>query len=194
MLLKRRDKQPLGHKLLAFFWPRRGPVRAIKYIWHRLARMPDTSHRLAAGFASGAAVSFTPLIGLHFGLGFLLALLTRGNLLASAIGTAVGNPWTFPFIFTLAGQTGELILGKAADTDVSPVSVSLLLDSPLEYFASLWHTLYPLIIGGIPNALIVWCVFYFGLRGLLEGYKNRRYLGRAEAKRADVGTALPKAE
>lgn len=169
--------------MLGFFWPRRGPVRPAKYIWHRLARMSDTSHRLAAGFASGAAVSFTPFIGLHFGLGFVLAFAVRGNLLASAIGTAVGNPWTFPFIFALAAQSGELILGEQADVEVTPVSWSLLIESPIDYLVSLWHTLYPLIIGGIPNAIIIWCVFYFGLKGLLEGYKGSRYRRRLERQK-----------
>ena len=35
----------------------------------------------------------------HILLAMLLALLIRGNLIASGIGTVVGNPWTFPLIW-----------------------------------------------------------------------------------------------
>jgi hypothetical protein len=35
----------------------------------------------------------------HFVLSALLAYIARANIIASAIGTVVGNPWTFPFIW-----------------------------------------------------------------------------------------------
>ena len=69
-----------------------------------------TPHAIAAGFAAGIAVSLSPLIGLHFVLGAALALLTRGNLLASALGTLVANPWTFPAIWLATYQVGAVLL------------------------------------------------------------------------------------
>lgn len=174
MLFKRRDKLPLVPSILSWVWPRRGPVRMVKYIFHRIARMPDTPHRLAAGFASGAAVSFTPLLGLHFLLGFVLAFFTRGNLLASAIGTAVGNPWTFPFIFALAAESGELLLGDAGMVVVPEWSWKALAQEPFGYLLSFLEAIVPVIIGSVPIAVLVWLVFYGGLKALIIGYKGAR--------------------
>ena len=53
--------------------------------------MPGTSGSIAIGVASGVAASFLPFIGLHFLIAALIALLLRGNVLASAIGIAGGT-------------------------------------------------------------------------------------------------------
>ena len=58
-------------------WPRRGWTRMALYIQHRLGRLPGTPYRIAAGFACGAAISFTPFLGLHFVLAALGALALR---------------------------------------------------------------------------------------------------------------------
>ena len=55
--------------------------------------------------------SFTPLVGLHIVLGCLMALIVRGNFLAVAVGTLVGNPWTFPFMWLAGYELGKLMLG-----------------------------------------------------------------------------------
>lgn len=146
--------------------------------------MPDTSHRLAAGFASGAAVSFTPFLGFHFGLAFVLAFLVRGNLIAAAIGTVVGNPWTFPVFFALAGQSANVMLGEGGAIHVPPFVWSAFRDAPLEYIATLLESLYPLIIGSIPIAFAAWILTYLGLKGVIAGYKRTRRR-RVLASRSD---------
>ncbi|UTW56668.1 DUF2062 domain-containing protein [Kordiimonas sp. SCSIO 12610] len=157
-----------------FLWPRSGWKRASIYIWHRIARIPDTSHSIAAGVASGMAVSFTPFLGLHFIMGFGVAWLTRGNMLASAIGTAVGNPWTFPFIFALAAKIGSAILGRDVLSDVPIWSWDALLSAPYDYLASFLPLVFPLMIGGALLGVIVWLLGYFALKGVLDSYKNAR--------------------
>lgn len=77
----------------------------------RLARLGSDPHAVAAGFASGAALSCTPLFGLHFLLSFALAWVVRGHMLAAALGTAVGNPLTFPVFVSGAYGVGTLLLG-----------------------------------------------------------------------------------
>lgn len=174
MLFKRREKLPFYTRIISLIWPRRGPVRGARYVFHRLARLPGTSHGIAAGFASGAAVSFTPFLGLHFLLGFVVAFATRGNLFASAIGTFVGNPWTFPVFFAMAAGSGEMLLGQEANSaEVPAFSWSALTDQPLAYLQSFWDGLYPLIIGSVPNAVIAWLVFYGFFRMLLAGYRRK---------------------
>jgi hypothetical protein len=75
--------------------------------------------------ACGAAISFTPFVGLHVVLGALLALIVRGNLLAVVAGTLVGNPWTFPFIWVASYEVGQYLLGgHAAGVQPAPWSFS----------------------------------------------------------------------
>lgn len=73
--------------------------RAAKYTHHRIVRLSDTSHKIAGGLAIGAAISFSPLVGTHFIQAGAIAYLFRMNIMASFVGTFVGNPWTFPFIW-----------------------------------------------------------------------------------------------
>ena len=117
-------------------------------------------HRLSLGFAAGAFASFTPLIGLHFVLALVLALLVRGNVLASAVGTVVGNPVTFPFIWLATYQVGSRIIG------VTPIAGSGAPSAPGDTVAAAtaaaWYefgpifqeTLWPMLVGAIPLGLI----------------------------------------
>ena len=68
----------LGGRIKNFFWPKKGFIRAWKYLAIRLSRLKNSPHAVAAGFASGAAASFTPLLGLHFVLACAIAFVTRG--------------------------------------------------------------------------------------------------------------------
>ena len=83
------------------------------YLARRLTRLPGTPHSIAAGFACGTAISFTPFLGLHTVLSVLLAFLVRGNYLAAVVGTLVGNPWTFPFLCVASIKLGHVLLGGA---------------------------------------------------------------------------------
>ena len=108
-----RRRQPLTffRSLRGFLWPRTGWRRAFVYYLKRLTRLSGTPHNIAAGFACGVAISFTPLVGLHVVLGCVLALIVRGNFLAMVVGTLVGNPWTLPFMWLGGYELGKLLLG-----------------------------------------------------------------------------------
>jgi len=69
----RRNPLPVLHRVWSVVWPKAGWRRASRYMAHRVRRLPGTPYRIAAGVASGAAVSFTPFIGLHFVAAALLA-------------------------------------------------------------------------------------------------------------------------
>ena len=68
-------------------YPRSGWRRVLNYTSYRLKRLPDTPHRISLGFACGAFASFSPLFGLHFFLAAFLAIILRGNVLSSLMGT-----------------------------------------------------------------------------------------------------------
>jgi len=80
-------------------------------VLRRLHRLRADPHAIAAGFASGVALSFTPLFGLHILLALGLAWLIRGHLVAAAIGTAIGNPVTFPVLVSSAYGVGAFLFG-----------------------------------------------------------------------------------
>ncbi len=183
MLFKRRHKQPFWDRLLTMLWPRRGIKRSASYIWHRVARLDGSTHAIAAGFASGAAISFTPFLGLHIVLGMLLAWVTRGHILASLIGTFVGNPWSFPLIYGLTGGVGALMLGVPEFGTLPTFSFTELWGDPLnyggEYLELLSIVAKPFIVGGMLVGTIVWLTLYSTLRATLDKYRNARDARRA---------------
>lgn len=110
-MFKRREPQSLLRKLKEFFWPSMGWKRSLVYIKHRLVRLSDSTHKIAIGLAIGAGISFTPIIGTHFIQAGLLAYLVRANLFSAIIGTFIGNPWTFPFMWWSAITFGSFLFG-----------------------------------------------------------------------------------
>ena len=191
----RRNKKSITKKIIDWVWPSTGFSRAFKYLAHRLGRLSATPYQISAGFACGAAVSFTPFIGLHFILSSICAYLIRGSIIASAIGTVVGNPLTFPFIWALTYETGAILLGVKNDSNVAHIfskTLSVfgqmnqwyfdLLTSPSFAFANIneyagawtkiWEIIFPLVIGSIPWFFIVWLAFFATLRPFFRAYRN----------------------
>lgn len=107
----RRSQVSWTTKLKSRLWPQEGWKAYGRNLLLRLRRMPGTPRSIAAGVACGVAISFTPFVGFHLLLAALTAWIIRGNILASALGTAAGNPWTFPFIWLSVLYTGRRMLG-----------------------------------------------------------------------------------
>ena len=178
------------HKIINILWPTMGIVRYMTYLKHKITRIKGSDYSIAAGFAAGAAVSMTPFLGLHFIMGAILAWLIGGNVFVSAIGTAVGNPWTFPVIFYLSNDLGNRILGSDGDMTsmaemlhlvkhlmfdlINIVSGASLMHSGSDH---IWQTtvdlfvgLKSMILGGVIYGIIVWCVAYYFVRRFLRRY------------------------
>jgi len=165
----RRNPLPVHHRVWSVVWPKAGWRRASRYMAHRVRRLPGTPYRIAAGVASGAAVSFTPFIGLHFVAAALLALLLRGNVVASAIGTAVGNPWTFPFIWTWIYTLGQWLMGADAASDFpATLDLDYIFERPLD-------VLWPMTLGALPTAVVVWIAIFWVVRGAVAEYQHVRH-------------------
>jgi len=107
----------------------------------------------------------------------------RANILASAIGTAVGNPWTFPFIWVWIFHVGRFMGVGEGHENISNLDFSALFGSLTE--ASLkgdvdtmveiaTPVLLPMLLGSIPTMAVVWLTFYFPLKNLVERYQHRR--------------------
>jgi len=181
-MFARREKLPWWRRLWLFLFPPGGLKRAYAYIWHRTKRIAATPHTIAIGFAAGAYVSFTPFIGFHFILAALLAWLLRGSLLASAFGTAVGNPLTFPFIWWATYNVGGLMLGYELKGDINlhlpDGTMALLLTDPLRFWEVFWGVVGPIIVpmtvGSLPVGVPVAVVLYFIVRRVVHRYQHRR--------------------
>ena len=111
MVFKRRDRRSVFQTVLNFLWPRGGWVRAFEYVKHRVRRLPDTPEKIARGIWAGVFVTFTPFFGLHFLLAWGIAVVMRGNVLASLLATFFGNPLTYVPIAATSLWFGHRLLG-----------------------------------------------------------------------------------
>ena len=182
-MFKRRAKISLPKRFVNVLWPSIGWRRSFAYIQHRLGRLPGTPYSIAAGFACGAAVSFTPLVGLHFFLGAIWAWLIRANVIASAIGTAVGNPWTFPFIWiwlhklgNWMGATNSGAVSEELDFGIffSHMFNGVVMGDSNYLLETVWPIWWPMMVGAVPSMIFVWFTFYLPLKSLIKSYQFSR--------------------
>ena len=151
--------------------------RIARYWTFKLKRLQGSPYAIACGFACGASVSFTPLIGFHFILAAVLAWVLRGNIIASAIGTAVGNPWTFPFIWAGIIWLGTKILGYERGQELpEELTVGTIFEQPET-------VLLPMLVGGMPTALVVWIIFYVPIYRVVGNYQHHRQARRLKRRR-----------
>ena len=127
MLFKRRSTLPVSERIGHMVWPRAGWGRASRYLAKRAVRIAASPHAVAAGLAMGALSSFTPFLGFHFLLAFGLTALLGGNMLAAALGTAIGNPLTFPLIWAISptaiGRCASWTRRSSATDEAEPVNL-----------------------------------------------------------------------
>lgn len=184
-MLGRRIRPHWFDRIWRLVWPKSGWRRAGTYYSHRVRRLRGSPYSIAAGFACGVAVSFTPLIGFHFLLAALIAWLLGGNVIASAIGTAIGNPWTFPVIWLATYRLGAWLIGlDGVDPEAATrgLSITYIFDNPEAVFL-------PMMTGGIVFALLAWAVSFWLVRRAVARYQHmraaavRRRAERREARR-----------
>ena len=154
-------------KLISNFFSLNYLKRTSIYYFLRLARLEASIYAISSGFACGAMVSFTPFIGFHFILAIVVAFLMRGNILASMLGTVVGNPFTFPFIWITIYNIGIVLF----DPDKLNKKVELNLESVLN---GGWDIILPMLIGSAIICVPIWCFSYFIIRFLLLSFRKKK--------------------
>lgn len=175
--MAKRDK-PFRDRIRDAIWPRMGIRRYAAYLKNKVLRLSATPYAVAVGVASGAAVSCFPFVGLHFILGFVLAYILRGNMIAAAIGTAWGNPITFPFLFSASYQLGSLITGVFWPTEtVSDESTEIisqgLFSGPFD-LAAILPTIATMCVGATPISLVTFGLFYWVTFTVVHRFQTRR--------------------
>ena len=193
----RRSQVSWTTKLKSRLWPQEGWKAYGRDLLLRLRRMPGTPRSIAAGVACGIAISFTPFVGFHLLLAALTAWIIRGNILASALGTAAGNPWTFPFIWLSVLYTGRWMLGGdyAHSVQVDFIhffekATRALLHFDFDlFFQDIWPILWPMMVGCIPYYIAAWLASYYLVKKALEkiGGNGGKKLMPETGKNTDEG-------
>ena len=133
----------------------------------KLARLPASSHAIASGFACCSMVSFTPLLGLHFILAIVFAYIIRGNLVAALLGTIVGNPITFPFIWGLIYKVGTFFTSSKNIEINYEISFDMITTQTYDIFL-------PMLLGGAILAIPVWVTTYLLIYSFVSSYKKSK--------------------
>ncbi|MFN7901808.1 MAG: DUF2062 domain-containing protein [Holosporales bacterium] len=194
-MFRRRVKRSAAHTLKDVVTLRISIRRTLGYIGYRALRIPGTPENIARGLAAGVAISFTPFLGLHTPLAVFLAWLIRGNMIASALSSAIGNPLTFYFIFWFVYHLGVIILGKSLEKESFSVFISYAIGNPVELITKNFalyfdHFIFPILIGFIPAGLFFGLLTYsIGLHAVRRYQTVRRTrIQIAAAKRRNAAT------
>ncbi len=192
-MFKRRERRSIFRFFYEVIFSFKGISRAIEYVAIRLKRIPDTPHKISLGMSCGIFASFTPLFGLHFLIAGLLSYLLRANVLASLIGTFVGNPITFPIITVFNLKLGEWILGSS---DYSSGDGGKIFEGFLDFIFLIYKSFFtegsigennvprmneflngifiPYSLGGLILGIFIAVISYFLLRPLVATYQKKR--------------------
>ena len=192
-MFKRRERRSIFRFFNEVIFSLKGISRAIGYVGIRLKRIPDTPHKISLGMSCGIFASFTPLFGLHFLIAGLLSYVLRANVLASLIGTFIGNPITFPIITVFNLKLGEWILGS---NEYSSGDGGKIFEGFLDFIFLIYKSLFtegsigensvprmneflygvfiPYSLGGLILGISVAIISYFLLRPLVSTYKKKR--------------------
>jgi len=189
-MFRRRKPLSVLKQLRAVIWPQRGFRRLFSYLFQRIIRLPGTPASIASGFASGIAASFTPFLGLHFILAGALALLFRGNVLASTIGTFFGNPWTFVLIWLADYEVGLWFIhafGYGADLHVLSIDeLGVIIGNAMRFVSfsgtiswadvsrDIEQVFMPMLIGGAVLGLIAWVISFLLTLWAVKGWRLHR--------------------
>lgn len=181
MLFRRKNDLTFWEKIKNFIYPKKGLVRAYKYIFKRVTRIPDKSHAIAIGVACGVGVSMTPFVGFQLLLTALFAFILRGNIVAGLLATAIGNPITFPFIWIGSYKLGNLIIGQSALSGNKVHFIELFKDMKeavvmLDFnllMENVLPILIPMTIGGTIMAIISGFISYYLIIGMIDEYKRK---------------------
>ena len=192
-MFKRRERRSIFRFFYEVVFSLKGITRAIEYVGIRLKRIPDTPHKISLGMSCGIFASFTPLFGLHFLIAGLLSYVLRANVLASLIGTFIGNPITFPIITVFNLKLGEWILGS---NEYSSGDGGKIFEGFLDFIFLIYKSLYtegligensvprmneflygvfiPYSIGGLILGISIAIISYLLLRPLVSTYQKKR--------------------
>ena len=179
-------------RLRIALWPTRSFGRSFRYMIRRLWRIQATPHSIALGCAAGVFAIFTPFLGFQMTLAAVLALLLRGNVFASAVGTFAGNPLTYPVIWVSTFTAGNVILGSSANAGIGRLQTGAqalgrsIRDASPDGVATavqgMWPVLKPMALGSLPLGGLTAILTYFAVRQFVRAREARRLLAKVRVE------------
>lgn len=167
MLFDRRRRPHLRERLRIALWPRHSWSRSLRYYGRRVTRLSGSPHAIAAGFAAGVFVSWTPFLGFHIAIAAVIALLLSGSFVAAVFGTLAGNPLTFPFMWWSSYALGsEMLHGNSGTLALADVA-----KAPI---AEIVPVLKPMLLGAVPLGIISGIAAYLIVRFAVNSYQIAR--------------------
>ena len=144
-------------------------------------QVKESPHRIALAFAVGVFMGISPLLGLHYIGGIMLAWLFRLNKLVAVIGVTVNNPWTIVPISSFCAWFGAKLIGVnqvLPEVDWKSMSLSNIIGkiSDMDNFLIIVDKLMPLIksffVGSFVICIISAIASYFIIKVLVVRYRK----------------------
>lgn len=144
-------------------------------------QIKESPHRIALAFAMGVFMGISPLLGLHYIGGVLLAMLFRLNKLVAIIGISVNNPWTIVPLSTFCVWVGAKLLGiKQVLPEVDWGSISLTsilmkftsLENLIQMIKDIWPLIAAFFAGSFLICTLAAITSYFIMLELVKRYRN----------------------
>jgi hypothetical protein len=159
------------HHLQEWLWPSMGLRAMLRFMEIRIKHQQGTEHKIALGFAVGVFIGFIPTVG-QVMASMILAYVLGGHILAAVVGSFVGNPWTFPFMWAWEYQLGSWLLGNPNPPPFPDVATFL---SFITHFGEVWWSFhFPTIVGAMPSGILAGFFGYWLLRFNLKSYQSAR--------------------
>jgi uncharacterized protein (DUF2062 family) len=171
MLFRRRTQQDPVARLRTALWPSVSWGRSLQYFRHRVLRLAGSPHAVALGVAVGVAVGFTPFLGFHIIIALPIAWLLGANLVAAALGTAIANPVTIPFIWAATYRVGRFFVGGPTHFHHGGDVPENLAEKSLQ---AIWPVIKPMLAGSIPLGLVAGIIAYVMVLMATRGVRAMR--------------------
>ncbi|MBS0233098.1 MAG: DUF2062 domain-containing protein [Proteobacteria bacterium] len=160
----------------------------LRFFWRKILQVRATPHEVALGFAIGVFTACTPFLGIQTVLACALAFLLRVSMPAALLGTFVGNPLSWPAIWSASYLGGALLLGQdpsyAADhfTETANILGATLMAPSQDTFGmaltNLSPIVEPMVVGGLLVGLIAAVFSYYPTRRAVRVFQRHRKAAR----------------
>jgi uncharacterized protein (DUF2062 family) len=171
MLFRRRTPRNRLERLRVAVWPSNGWGRSIKYFSKRVVRLAGSPHAIGLGFAAGVFASWTPFLGLHIMMGVALAFIVGGTFIAAALGTFIGNPFTFPLMWWSSFTLGNKLLEDPGEKVHLKDVAEGLAHQPL---SNILPIIKPMTLGALPLGLASAILSYVIVVYAVQAYQAAR--------------------
>jgi uncharacterized protein len=173
----------------ASYWPfhAAGLHSRLRYFWRKILRVRATPHEVALGFAIGVFTACTPFLGAQTILACLLAFALRVSMPAALLGTFVGNPLSWPAIWSASYVGGALLLGQdptyaANHFGETANALGAILIAPSNdtlgiAVTNLSPIVEPMVVGGLLVGLIAAVFSYYPTRRAVRIFQRHRKVG-----------------